>query len=63
MTDTKGFPGVRFAVEPGDFIYILAQNQESSGSVTCEITVDGIRVSKNTSTAAYGIAQCDGTAE
>ena len=50
------------AIESGTFVYISAQNGSEFGSVTCTITVDGIVVSTNTSTADYGIAQCEGTA-
>jgi hypothetical protein len=44
----------------GDFLYISAQNSKSSGSVTCAIEVDGIRVKENTSHGGYTIATCSG---
>ena len=45
---------------PGEFVYISAQNEGEYGSVTCRITVDGVVVSENTSSGAYGIATCEG---
>lgn len=46
----------------GDFVSISAQKPEEAGAITCRITVNGRVVSENTSTAAYGIASCYGTA-
>lgn len=44
----------------GDFVYLSVQNQQSLGSVTCRITVDGVVVSENTSSGGYTIATCQG---
>jgi len=44
----------------GDFVYLSVQNQQSVGSVTCRITVDGVVVSENTSSGGYTIATCQG---
>lgn len=40
---------------------VNAQNAGESGSVSCEVWIDGRRVSKNTSEGAYVIAQCSGS--
>lgn len=58
----SGTVGITLAMERGDFVYISAQNQGSSGTVTCRITVDGVVVSKVTSSGAYTIASCSGKA-
>jgi hypothetical protein len=55
-------PGLTVTVNPGGYVSILAQNQGSSGTVTCRITVDGVVVSTVTSSGAYTIASCSGTA-
>lgn len=44
----------------GSFVYISAQNQDDSGTVTCEIDINGVVAVTNTSTGAYVIASCDG---
>lgn len=62
LKSKDGHVGLRFEMERGDFVYIAAQNQGSSGTVTCRITVDGVIVSKVTSSGAYAIASCDGSA-
>lgn len=46
---------------PGDFVYISAQNNGESGSVTCRIILDGVTVVENTSRGGYTIATCNGT--
>ncbi|MFC9419921.1 MmpS family transport accessory protein, partial [Bacillus mobilis] len=53
--------GITFSMNRGDFVYISAQNQGSSGTVTCRISVDGVVVSTVTSRGGYTIATCDGT--
>lgn len=57
----SGKRGISLTMERGDFVYISAQNQGSSGTVTCKISVDGVVISKVTSSGAYTIASCDGT--
>jgi hypothetical protein len=49
-----------FTFHSGDFVYLSVQNQQSVGSVTCRITVDGVVVSENTSSGGYTIATCQG---
>lgn len=46
----------------GDFVYISAQNNGESGSVTCRITSDGASIETAESSGAYVIATCSGTA-
>jgi cytoskeletal protein RodZ len=58
----SGKPGIALTMERDDFVYISAQNQGSSGTVTCKITVDGVLISTVTSSGAYAIASCKGTA-
>ena len=53
---------INFEATPGQFVYVSAQNQGSYGTVTCEITVDGVPVSTNTSSGGYSIATCSGHA-
>jgi len=50
----------RFNMQYGQFMYISAQNQSESGSVTCEILVNNKVVKKSTSSGAYVIATCSG---
>jgi hypothetical protein len=57
---TGGQAGMPLTFQPGEFLYISAQNSNDHGSVTCRITVDGVVVSENTSHGAYVIASCDG---
>ena len=40
------------------FLYVSAQNQNDSGSVTTEIHIDGKKKKSSTSTGAYVIASC-----
>jgi hypothetical protein len=47
-------------VPEGTFLYISAQNQGSSGTITCAIEVDGIPVKTNQSSGGYTIATCSG---
>lgn len=59
MRNGNGDVGVTISARTGTAAYISAQNSGDSGMVTCRITVDGRVVSENTSTAAFGVAQCD----
>lgn len=45
----------------GGFVYISVQNTGDSGSVECEIEVDGTIIERASSTGAYVIASCSGT--
>jgi hypothetical protein len=58
---TKAGDPVTFEAEPGEFVYISAQNKGKSGNIICRISVDGVVISTNTSSGAYAIASCDGT--
>lgn len=49
-------------VNRGAFLYISAQNQGESGSVTYEIWVDGAKWRDSTSRRAYVISTCSGRA-
>ncbi|KGJ71752.1 hypothetical protein GY21_20105 [Cryobacterium roopkundense] len=59
LKSTSGETGVHFTVGNGEFLSIMIQNQADTGTVTCEIVVDGATVAQNTTSAAYGIASCD----
>ena len=48
------------SVEDGAFLYISAQNEQDSGSVVCEILVDGVKMEEASSSGAYVIATCSG---
>jgi hypothetical protein len=50
-----------FSARSGQFVSISAQNQGSSGTVTCEILLNGVVVKQSTSTGAYTIAACNGS--
>ena len=51
-----------FATSDSDhFLYVSAQNQNSSGSVTTKIYVDGKQKKTSTSNGAYVIASCSMT--
>ncbi|MEV0993376.1 MmpS family transport accessory protein [Nonomuraea sp. NPDC050202] len=45
----------------GEFVYVSAQSKGETGSITCEIAVDGKVISRNESDGAYVIASCQGT--
>lgn len=62
MRNKSGTEGIRFTTDRGDFLVMSAQNQDSSGSVTCIIEVDGQEISRNTSSGAYVIASCEASA-
>lgn len=50
-----------FVVQSGDYLYISAQNNCDTGSVTCEIDLNGEPTSaKSKSSGAYVIATCSG---
>lgn len=49
-------------VGSGDFLYVSAQNSWDSGSVTCEIRVDGTIYKHATSQGGYAIVTCSGSA-
>lgn len=47
-----------FKAEPGQFLYISAQNSDSSGWIECEILLNGKTVKQAKSTGGYTIATC-----
>jgi hypothetical protein len=47
-----------FDSRAGNFLYVSAQNQGASGSVSCDIMVDGVVKTSASSTGAYVIAEC-----
>ena len=47
----------------GEFVYISAQNQTGSGSITVEITIDAISYKKETCYGEYCIATVSGMVE
>lgn len=51
-----------FWIRPGSFLYISAQNNGDSGDVRCNITSNGRTVQSASSSGAYVIATCSGTA-
>ena len=52
--------GTGFKGMPGDFVYVSAQNQGNSGSVTATIRIDGETFKTSTSSGAYVIATASG---
>jgi hypothetical protein len=53
---------VNYTMPDGGFMYVSGQNATEYGTVTCRIKVDGNVVSQNTSSGAYSIATCSGSA-
>lgn len=51
----------RMTVSDGTFVYLSAQNRHSSGSIACEIVVDGKVWRKSESRGGYTIATCSGS--
>jgi hypothetical protein len=63
MKRKTGEPGLELQFEEGDFVYISAQNNEATGDITCSIFAsDGAVIARNTTSAAYGVVTCEGTA-
>ena len=58
---TKTGGNLGFTGNPGQYLYISAQNQKSYGTVECTITVDGAVVAHNVADGAYVIATCQRT--
>lgn len=48
-------------VPTGQFVYLSAQNQTDSGTITCRIYVDGTLWRESESSGAYVIATCSGS--
>lgn len=49
-------------VEAGEFVYVSAQNNGEFGTVGCRISANGATVESATSSGAYVIASCSGSA-
>lgn len=49
-----------FNARSGAFLYLSAQNQQDTGTISCEILVDNVVVKTSTSEGAYTIASCSG---
>jgi hypothetical protein len=60
--ESDGRRGLEAEFSPGSFVYISAQNKQSSGTITCRITVNGSVIAENTSSGGYAIASCSGRA-
>jgi hypothetical protein len=60
MTSTWNY---EFAGDEGQFLYISAQNNNSSGTVKVRIDVDGKTFKSGSSTGAYVIATATGSLE
>ena len=58
VRNRTGSEGLHYPMTRGAFAYVSAQNQGSTGTVTCSIEIDGVIVSSNTSSGAYSIASC-----
>jgi hypothetical protein len=53
----------KLTMKAGDFAYISAQNQNDTGSISCEIWVNGKLLQESHSDGAYTIASCSGLIE
>ena len=51
---------LRFWFHQGDLVSLAAQNDRGTGSLTCQILVDGRVIAQSTTADAYGIAACSG---
>jgi hypothetical protein len=49
-------------MEPGEYLYLSAQNERDRGSISCQIHVNGRVVEEANSSGAYVIASCSGSA-
>jgi hypothetical protein len=52
-----------FDARGGSFLYVSAQNQDSTGSVTCEILLEEETRATSTASGAYVIAECANAAD
>jgi hypothetical protein len=50
----------KLTMNSGDFAYISAQNQNDSGSISCEIWINGKKLKESHSDGGYAIASCSG---
>jgi hypothetical protein len=61
LTNKSGTPGIQFQADPGDFLYISAQNNDD-GTISCEISEDGLVIAQEESSGEYAIVTCQGRA-
>lgn len=61
FSDVKTPWNYDFSAEDNDFVYVSAQNNQSSGKVSCYITKDGNTIKSNSCSGAYCIATCSGS--
>jgi hypothetical protein len=50
-----------YTMKADDFLYVSAQNQNASGSITSEILINGVTFKTTTSTGSYVIATASGS--
>lgn len=63
LRSKNGTDGLGGEFNPGSFLYISGQVAEfNSGSVTCEIYVDGVLMAQNTAKGLHSIVTCQATA-
>jgi hypothetical protein len=62
MRSKSGSVGLRQLVQPGQVLYLSAQQDLGGSTITCRITVDGVVVAENTSTGRFSITTCSATA-
>jgi hypothetical protein len=62
LMDKSGVQGLTMTFAPGSLVYVSAQNQGDSGTVTCRITVNGVLLDEKTATKARSFATCTGKA-
>jgi hypothetical protein len=62
MHTKGGAVGLRQVVQPGQVLYLSAQQDLGGTTITCRITVDGVVVAENTSTGRFSITTCRATA-
>lgn len=61
LHNKNGAYGLRFDADPGEFLYVSAQNQ-GDGTITCRIAEDGLTIVSNESSGEFAIVTCDGSA-
>lgn len=62
MKSSAGTEGLSLGeVACGEFLYISAQNNGETGTVTCRITSNGVTIEEASSSGAFVIASCSGS--
>ncbi|MBO0866440.1 MAG: hypothetical protein J2P16_15365 [Mycobacterium sp.] len=62
LKNKQGEVGLHFEAYPGDFLYFSAQNQDSFGTLNCQIVRDGQVIARSHASGAYAIATCSARA-